>query len=1026
MCQSNPAPWVVLAAFLSCPSIAWAQIPPEPEPLTEQFVAHTPSRMRGMTSTVDGKWMFQSEGGTMVFILTHDGMSYTDVGFKKIDGEKRVPMGRKQVIASRVILDPGADTEPGPVTSTSPNLLYLAAGRDGLWMMEADVDTSVENAAWRVDDSGNITDVTTQNSRRWCSAVATMTVEGNEYLLALFARKGQSRLRVYPLDLVRAIADPSAGNPELDSEILPALQVNLGVHPNAPPGSAKTYGRSVSLNMDVDQFDDVPGQESADVYVAMGHHGLLKVAFQGPPLQGTVTWGPIFGTGSSYEAPGGVAVPAGKSRALYGNLLLEHVKPYLDPPFAVDRSEFPVFTDAAVYRGTVGSVPVHHLYASVDHLFWVCFDLANQVFDEAMPIFHHEGEEFTKTVMPGATPWHLVRPISDPSWEKAGCARALGVVEHPIEGPYLFVTNSKRSLTNDYKIYTTEGIEYDSEFHWGGAVAAVPSADQTFWYKIQATYSDSPPINSVGHVDIGGEDIYVPPGQEINDQIKFFHNYWVEFSDPPGFPDPGPPQFGSGAALSLVPADVGDPDPVTYARSNKDGRGRQTFDAITSLLDPDLILTGGNDGGVPSDGFLVTHLNPSTGEYEIIRWYSPAPGGNFDERGPNGFLLDSEAQWQEPGQPQDQYYYFGTGKNRAANPDDYASVKRWLLLELKVPADLSLNGPEREGWWYVIPPEDGFENRGRLYVMSGYMSPAFDTFLADEQLPERHLFATRIRTAEGLTVFDRGEFLTEALAQPDGAEIVLDDLGVNVLFENLVTHPEFNNMQRDDAYSLHADLETFWQGPNDDNSAVFSYSPKVIEVQVPDTSTFGRWVLVLPCGSIRADPDWDIYDTEPLWKPNTGSIWETEFTHGFVQFWEMVPDGLGSRYWPETYTYLGRDGVPGTEDDVLHNSKLRKIVVPHSDTNIWRVEPLRMTVNNVERVFLFCLDFGGHVYVYSIEDILDVSFDPDGTLDNNNPNVLIESWESPGGLFDALKPSAAMDMAIDYRGGQLAWIIHEG
>ncbi len=175
------------------------QNPVEPVPLTKLEATAPESRPRTMVCTPSGHWVYQAEGGALaVFEVFQNGV-YTDAEFKTTTGHKKFKLSSMGVLASRMALDPLAADPP---VDGANDLIYVAGGRDGLWMVAADTTPSAANPAWRIDDSGN-TNPATQKGRRWCTDVGFMTVNGTDYLLACFAKKDESRLRVYDLNAAR-------------------------------------------------------------------------------------------------------------------------------------------------------------------------------------------------------------------------------------------------------------------------------------------------------------------------------------------------------------------------------------------------------------------------------------------------------------------------------------------------------------------------------------------------------------------------------------------------------------------------------------------------------------------------------------------------------------------------------------------------------------------------------------------------------------------------------------------------------
>ncbi|MFQ5460131.1 MAG: hypothetical protein ACE5EL_05010, partial [Anaerolineae bacterium] len=688
---------------------------------------HPPSRPHAFTTTSDGRWLYQSEGGTITFIHTWDGNDYSNAEFVKHDGGKRVTVGSRGVLASRMILDPDSGLPPLDLATHPADLLYIAGGRDGLWVMEADTDTNyTDNKSWRVDDSGNNTDLI-QFNRRWCCDVNTMKVDGKQYLLALFTKKSQSRLRVYELSKVRAIANPA--NSEKGNEINADLQVKLDDNPNeiqSPPLPDPQFGRSVAVAMAVDQQGTGTAGEGADVYVAMGHHGLVKVSFAPPPLGtgppvATTTWGPLFGD----RAPVPVQ-SSGMSNAVYGNLKLVENRPHLGE-VRVERSEYPFFTDVAVFQGTVGGVAFHQLFVAVDHLFWLTYDL-DVPFGPTMPILHHHGQETDVVTYVDATGTALawqkaVQPLSATA-ARAGCARDLELVQHSSGKTYL-VVSSAISLLKDYAIYTTEGIAYDAKLGFGGGSGDLPAVGRKVY--VYELYRQAPQGTDIIAYrdpeileDTGGYQIHVPAQQELTGELKVFHNLRAPDPDDEGRIKPW------GVCLTRVDIS-GSSSHSSLVRSVSNYAGRLTQSIGASILNPNLVFTSDNDGGVQKDGFLATD---PTGAF--LRHYTPPPLGEPQEQndGVGGLLFRPESQWLHPTIPDEQYVWcVGVDPSPEIGEDWEGKHQRWMHLRLQVPSDLVNNAPVRQDYWYAVPPPDGFQNRGRDAMFEAYMNPVFDAHL---------------------------------------------------------------------------------------------------------------------------------------------------------------------------------------------------------------------------------------------------------------------------------------------------------
>ncbi len=231
--------------------------------LNELVAVHPYSSPGAMTSTPDGNYLYVAEGGAIAIIDADPGKPNAEDNYA--DPIKRQPVGSFGVLPVSMVLDPDISYDPRegcyrPGTE-STDLLYIAGGRDGLWVMEADVrDSGHVNQAFRVDDATVVAPNPVQDSRRWCVDVDVITLglPGNEetYLLALFASKDDSRLRMYDLDDVRAIASSGA---ETGTEIYAHTETPIGRHPSLDPGENL---HSFGFGMDVDE-------ETNHVYLAM-------------------------------------------------------------------------------------------------------------------------------------------------------------------------------------------------------------------------------------------------------------------------------------------------------------------------------------------------------------------------------------------------------------------------------------------------------------------------------------------------------------------------------------------------------------------------------------------------------------------------------------------------------------------------------------------------------------------------------------------------------------------------------------
>ena len=1009
------------AALLSLAAAPWAAGVQEPcELLVEVQGAYASSRLRALTCTPDGRWIYEAEGGRLVLIDTWDeiaGRNSLD-GFAGPGGSKSFQVGARGVLASALALDPDAASEPGDGHS---DLVYVAGGRDGVWAVQADTAPDRQNRAWRIDDSGDL-QPGSQGGRRWCSDVATARVGDQLYLVALFAKKNGSRLRLYPLDAVRALA--ASGQAELGGELQPILQVSLGAHPMAPPVSNHpSFGGSLALSLVVDGHTGASGEAVADVYVALAHHGLARVELRPGPAgpQAAVSFGPVFGDGSAYEQDVHKSlIPGHLTPELYGNTVQELAREYLDVP-RVDREERPQVTDVAVLRGEVDGQPSLQLFATVDHLFWLGFDLAAEPFAPDTPLLVHAGDELAFTPNHGTYELRGMRP-PDSKGDRFGAGRALEVVEHPSQGFLLVVATWRSSLAKDYFSFANEGVAYDGDLEWGGGGGALPALGaETFIYRVSHARGAGYSFEPRSRVTTGGGPglaLPGPAGQDLPQHLRVVHHYLeAEPMRPPGYSaleDAERPELG-GVALDLVQVEGGE-ELLRYGRPVRHGRGACAFQAAFDRARPDLVALGKNDGSLPGPGLLQV-VAGQDGAVELVPRHR-ATDGTRDKRLPLGLLFDPDSQLVEGHAPFERTYL-----SAGDSPQRGDERSRWQVVRLRVPpGPAGVRRATRQARWTLQPPPDSFGSPGRWYYMGLSAEPALDQALAGTGSAERLMFGTRQRSPEGLVVIDRdGAFAWAAANGEQGQDYELSALaGAGVWSEGLVTHPEFCWMPRSDPL-----LRAYWSRDlanlpasyrSDPTSQVLSWMPEVFQVEDPDVPGALRWVLAAPCGAIQGDSEWNVFDIDPGYLPQ--GLYRDWHGHGLVQFWELwddpgdVPDrGLV----PRTWEHPGHDLVAGTADDVPGCSPLSPLVVPDGPRfgdpkgNVYRLRTLVVESGGQRQVHLFCVDFAGRLFVYSVGDVL-AQQDPTNRLDDGA--FLVETWRTPLALSDDL-PSALHDVVLD-------------
>ena len=778
------------------------------------------------------------------------------------------------------------------------------------------------------------------------------------------------------------------------------MDVKISSHSSAPPPVAKQYGGSVAMALAVDQRSAT----QTDVYLAMGHDGLMRVRFTdtGGGLHKNKSWGPIFGTGSAYEVEpppvSGGGSPPQTTRDLYGNLILEQVRSYLPLGSQVTREERPFFTDVALLDTTIAGHPAHQLYVAVDHLYWLVFDL-NQPWSADQDILHHAGTQFYLQASNGTATALRGTPVmgADANQNAASCARTIRVLDDP-QGAYVVVGNSFTFFIRDYSDTRAEACSYDADLMWGGGpVDEVPIKRDTQVFKVDwDAAAGAFTWSQVGQFDGGGENVCAPATQELlPGRIKFFYQFDAD-------PDPDVVDRGMGLALLDV---QGGSNTQTFQRGKDWAVGKLCFSVGTSPAHPDLVLTADNDGGLPNSGMFVIEQDQASGAWDLKSLYNPPAGSTTDDRGPEGLLwTHPESATVVEGQ---ELVLTSGGKN--ANGD-----KRWLYAKYSGVTDNSyrtVDNIARSEWYYLEPPNDRFNNSGRVFYESLDLLSRLNT-------ANKPMVGAHIQTTEGVAWFWRTDL--EAYIATNGVANG-EDIKVGSLAHviRLVTHPEFNLLPTTGNDKV--PVRHWWnhKGCHDDDvSLIGSNNPILIDV--PKGTEWGHYVLAVPCRRLSANPDWNIFDSnwtpnncnwsmhgKADWLPPTGSILRDWFGHGLVQFWEIAVDA-GGNYYPVTTT---ENGVPG-------NTTLSRLIFPDGPvaggprSSCLVVESV--TIDNT--VYLLAADVAGHLYVYDITSILSLT---DPTM--NIGASPLATWDTVDPTFDGL-PNPLFDIAVDYENGDTAML----
>ncbi|MEM1447520.1 MAG: hypothetical protein AAGA20_12475 [Planctomycetota bacterium] len=898
--------------------------------MTKLSDVHPGSLPNAFVGTDDLQHLFLGEGGQIAFI---DMAAAPTGGGAQLmpDATKVIQIGALGALPAELLLDPGQHVDldgNGDFLDDTDDLIYIAAGQMGLWAMEANPDPLVQNRVIRIDDRGNASGPTTlQRSRRFCNQLEIVQIGPERFLAATFARKERSVLRLYRLSDIHALFHAAAS--ETGSELNPFLQVHIGKRTDVPPGqSEKSFGRSYALGMTVDQEEaaDVNG-ESADLYVAMNTGGLVKVSLDagtltsaprppwlppGPPLtivdsiDFTKTWGPVFGDGTSYSTPvlGTVKNSSGYPAAWYENLKV--YDPTRTARFNdLARDDAPAFVDSVV-QDTINSAGErqHYLYAAVDHLNWVRFDLDLHAWGPNMLIDHHEG---APQPVRSTVDWRIptggtsnvtfdgggrehVRPINMPStFNSSGMeipftgflyARRLCLIEPPagsasVEGPLLVSTCAGSPFFVLSDVFAPRSAYTHSFYGVGGVPLQISQAIGS--KRVAVIVYDTATINSltypteavhseIGYHEVGGGVLWAPKDQSgypNPDEVQILHDGTAAINS-----ILIPPMETQGVCLSTFEfgAWFQDEPQDFFLRNELDVPGRYTFSVGWSELDPNVIYTGINDNKqIQHDGALRTVVD-SSGDL-VIEPVGPAPpagvfpsGSTGDLRMVMGLAPKDDCQWIDPDSSTTSWFV-----GRAEDVDAPGqSLILWGLFKVEI--DLGIPSVVQDKTWFIGYAQDRWGRTGRG---GGYdtatTTPAEYSDWIEEQVggtaPRSLAFYCRAGTPDSIEVVNRQRLVDTLAGEPDGSGSpeLWDPTWSLVSFNG---HPEYDPMPNTDR-----DLVDGMQapsGPTDEFEAAQDWwaarDPVINEaantlawggecVFFPPTTAApdGRWVFVSPC-----------------------------------------------------------------------------------------------------------------------------------------------------------------------------------
>ncbi len=762
--------------------------------MDDLVAVHSESAAGAITSSPDGRYTYVAEGGTVTLI--HHDVGATVLQDNYESPQWRVQVGSLGVVPVEMALDPDMDFSE-PISASDPNaLLLIAGGRDGLWVMDASPDVGASHKAYRVDDSGDSIPAT-QHSIKWCNDVKVVEFANKSYVLALFAARGRSILRVYNLDAVRAVA---AQGSETGNELAPLYTFKLKSNPNVTASGGNAGAEAYAFGMAV----DLVGPSEAYIYIAMGEHGIFRVHMQniGGTLQPvpTIEHGPWFGDRSPYlpHGDGGGQLPQ-----LYASLRYYLPRNSTDPSDLVAKFN-PYFLDVAVQNEASGD---HRLYAAVDHLGWCGFNLdaawGELIYTDfntthpGFPDFIQEGTRF-QIALQDNDEIHLYDDLeNDEASTRFSAARHVEVVrtfDVTLEEEFstLVVSASFRRFATDPG-RMNEGRILGSQLNLGAVpLQSIPTAssgvfDYVYAYDLR-DYIDSMGStawtynaqNLIGAIR-GGWDLHVPEDQPDGK----LHVIYGADADADRLDEPLVPKTGKNnlirAWFDLWPTVFTTSAPPGHTGSVVRGRhyrlGRETVSVGASKLDPRVLVTSGNDAGVIPNGPLL--FNPANGEISAPFSthgfaYEPAtainaPAGTTIPAGQNrdltfGVIMDPRGGFVGPGTSAEHEYRMGVRPRDLSLAGDPATpdstyFETWRATRFSVtedPGTQEVNGVSVDKSLYLIAPPSKF-------------SP--DPY-SGSALSERQVWSGRAYYSSMTTFEEYNEYVRELLPPVDSKGIM--------------------------------------------------------------------------------------------------------------------------------------------------------------------------------------------------------------------------------------------------------------
>lgn len=975
----------------SAPALAQTSLMPNYPILDELVVAYPYGATGPMTATADGDYCYAAEGNAIALFKSDRTPPPPEIVQDNYDSPIwREAVGFQRVRPVDLKLDPDGDVLD-PLDQDA--LIYIAAGRDGLWAMRANVDPSQPHPASRIDDSGNLNPAT-QNGRKWCNSIEFMTVGSGAseqtYLLALFARKNKTTVRAYRLDDLRAVV---AGGTETGFEITGSTSTLLTGNPSA---SGDGYG-----------FDIVADGRVA--YVAMGYHGIVQLKYShnssGVLQQPVISWGPYFGTGSPYDSP--AHTPAGFDD-LYRDVAYGDVA---SPGF----THPPLFLDLAVDNRDSQH---HYLFAALDGLGWCAFNLEatwdDLIFSmpDGAPDFIHQG----KLGRYSNNPHPYVRLHEDPDLDppkRRTYARNVEVTttyDSNHQNPRtVLVVGTKGSNFLKSPGSKNEGRVLSSRLNLGPIPENLYANDQfgprnhSIVYDLEGFTSwgrDS--INRIG-ATAAGPHLHLFETQE-DGELSFFAGDGLARGKLQ------PPVNGAGSIgfnlsrvtyLDFPGGIVSGKHDELLVRDRFHRPGRLTVNVAPSLGDPNLLVTSSNDGGLVPGGPILLDLQASPPTLEEPWFDETETGGPLDDgnyRYSHGVVIDPTSGFVEFDQ-ESVFHEYRIGFGPCLCPP---STQNCDCVGAGVDSGFRWRMVKNNPFWSLSAPQVEPLEVKRLYNMAPPTK-----FNLDPNVWEtgRHYYTPTMVNADynahvrlnHPSVDPVGIAWSSLNGNPQGlwalglskVQQQLDD-PINQNLDNfrlsgaggsedialgaLATHPEFWNVDdvRVSGYDPDAELFIGAEGsasnpqPNTAvrNADVQTWHSDLFQLPSVPGGPADRWVLAVACGFSYLSENNPKLVNHPTWTPHAPfqeSSTPQGYGHMMVRLFDVTD--------PSKISFpAGALLAPNEDSKEIPGFT---ILGPDPDTTAYLVKGVRMEVSGGDdRYFLIVTDIGGMVYIYDIGGLL--------------------------------------------------------